>query len=560
MDKFGVARLLSEIASYLELSDPNPFRARAFDKAARAVETLDRDLGEMVKSGELLKVPGIGKATGEAIAEILAKGKSAYLDELRASYPPGIFELMRVPNLGLRKIGTLHSELGIGSLDELEAAARDGRIAALRGFGPKTAAYILEGVEVARMRETKFLLPVGIEIAESLRERLALLPEVEEVEVSGSVRRRLEVIHNVNLVLATRKPAAVARRLPALVSDLSELEGHTWKGRARNEIDVFFHVVAPAEFGTALLRTTGSADFVAALQERSPLTRNADEKELFKALGVPFVEPERRETGEDVGRRRRARLVTTSNLRGTFHVHTTFSDGRNSVGEMLAAARRRRWEYVGISDHSPAAHYAGGLSEERLREQHAEIAKAEKGVAPMRVFRGTEADILRNGAIDYGPGILARLDFVVASVHSSFKLEKDEMTARMLRALDDPNVTFLGHLTGRLLLARPGYSIDFDAVFDRAAERGVIIEINGNPRRLELDWRLLRRAADRGVVFSIHPDAHSIAEYEAVISGTWVARKGGLSAKEVFNTRNLEEVAEWLAERKRRRPSGAAHG
>lgn len=560
MDKFAVARILSEIASYLELSDPNPFRAKAFDKAAQAIEGLEGDLAAMLSSGELLKVPGIGKATAEIVAGIMETGHSAYLDELRARFPAGIFDLLRVPKLGLRKIGTLHAELGIGSLDELEEAARDGRIAALRGFGPKTAASILQGVEFARMRESKFLLPAGIEVGEILRERLASLPGVERVEVTGSVRRRLEIVRNVNLVVATAKRAAVAKKLPSIVPDLEDLGGGTWKGRARNEIDVYIHLVSPRELGTALVRTTGSAEFVAALIERSPLPEAVDEKSVFRAAGVAFIEPERREGPEDLGRRRRPKLVSLPDIRGTFHVHTTFSDGRNSVEEMLAAASNRDWQYLGISDHSPAAHYAGGLSEDRLREQHAEIRRHEKAVTPMRVFRGTEADILRDGSIDYGPRVLARLDFVVASVHSNFKLDRDEMTARMLRALEDPSVTFLGHLTGRLLLSRPGYTIDFDAVFDRAAERGVIIEINGNPRRLELDWRLLRRAADRGVVFSIHPDAHSIAEYEAVVSGLWVARKGGLSPKEIFNTRGVEEVTEWLEARKRRRPSGAAHG
>ena len=561
MDKFAVARLLSEIASYLELSDPNPFKAKAFDKAARAVEGIDGDIGELVESGEIASVAGIGRTTGEVIGEIVRTGRSAVLEDLRGRFPAGIFDLLRVPKLGLPKIGVLYEDLGVSNLDDLEAAARDGRIAALHGFGKKTAEQILKGVEVARQRESKFLLPVGLEVAATMCERLAMLSEVEGVEVSGSVRRRVEVVRNVNLVVATTKPAAVARRLPALVSDLEEAGGGTWKGRVRNEIDVLFHLVRPAEFGTALVRTTGSAEFVGALEEAAGgLPKARTEKDLFRETGHRVIAPERRETDEEVRRRKRPRLVDVSDLRGTFHVHTTFSDGRNTVEQMLAAARDRGWEYVGISDHSPAAHYAGGLSEQRLREQHAEIARNERALAPMHVFRGTEADILRDGSIDYGPDVLSGLDFVVASVHSSFQLERDEMTARILRALDDPFVTFLGHLTGRLLLSREGYSIDYDAVFDRAAERGVMIEINGNPRRMELDWRYLQRAAGRGVVFSIHPDAHSTAEYDAVVTGTWVARKGGLSPNQIFNTRPADQIAEWLKARKARNRSGAAHG
>ena len=245
-----------------------------------------------------------------------------------------------------------------------------------------------------------------------------------------------------------------------------------------------------------------------------------------------------------------AAALQVDQLRGTFHVHTTFSDGRNTVREMLEASRDRGFDYVGISDHSKAAYYAGGLTEERLREQQSEIARQEKGVSPMRVFRGSEADILPDGSIDYDRKTRRKFDFIVASVHSRFNMTPEEMTDRLLTALDDPDVTFLGHLTGRRLLTRDGYSMDFDRVFERAAERGVIMEINGNPQRLDLDWRLIGRALDRGVVFAINPDAHSINELSHVISGTWVARKAGLSPKHIFNTRSVEEVEEYFLNRK----------
>ena len=547
MDKFTVAKTLDEISRYIELSDPNPFRARAFEKAARAVEKLDDDIESVVASGEITKVSGIGKATAQIIEEIVRTGSSRYLEELRAQYPPGIFDLLRVPRLGLKKIGVLYSDLGVASLDELEQAARSGRLAKLKGFGAKTAEQILKGIEFARMRESKFLLPVGIEVGETLRERLAEIEEIEDAEVSGSVRRRLEVIRNVNLVVATKKPDVVAEKLRGIVANLEPLEDDTWKGLARNEVEVLFHLVAPAEFGSAMLRTTGSAEFVEAFGK---IPKARDEQDVFKKAGYAFVEPERRETADDLKLKKRPKLVQLSDLRGTFHVHTTWSDGRNSVLEMLSAARGRGWEYVGISDHSPAAYYAGGLTEEKLRGQQAEIKRHEKGVAPMRVFRGTEADILGNGTIDYGDKILSKFDFVIASVHSNFKMPKDEMTERILKAMDDPHVTFIGHLTGRLLLSREGYSVDYDRIFEKAGERGVMIEINGNPRRLDVDWRYVGRALDRGVVFGIHPDAHSISEYNAVVTGTWVARKAGLSPKYIFNTRSVEEVAEFLGVRR----------
>ncbi len=558
MDKFTVSRTLDEISRYIQLSDPNPFKAKAFEKAARAVGDLEEDVEKLVASGAIYDVDGIGKATGKIIEEIVRTGTSEYLEELRTQFPAGIFELLRVPKLGLKKIGQLHSELGIGSIDELEAAARDGRIAKLKGFGAKTAEHILKGVSFARMRESSFLLPVGIEAGELLRERLADFDEVEDAEVSGSVRRRLEVIHGVELVVATKKPSAVAQRLSELVADLEEIDEKTYKGATRGEMAVTFHLTPPAEFGSMLLRTTGSTEFVEAFEAKAgSIAKAKAERDAFKAAGIPFIEPERRETPDDLKVKKRPKLVEVSHLRGTFHVHTTFSDGRNTVAQMLTAAHERGWDYVGISDHSPTAYYAGGLSEERLKQQHAEIAKQEKTVAPMRVFRGTEADILQNGTMDYGDKILSTLDFVVASVHSGFTMHKDEMTERILHAMDDPYVTFLGHLTGRRLLSREGYSVDYDRIFEKAGQRGVMIEINGNPQRLDLDWRYIQRALDRGVVFSINPDAHSISEYNAVITGTWVARKGGLGPTQIFNTKDVEEVEEWFAARKK---TGAAHG
>jgi DNA polymerase (family 10) len=551
MNKFDIAHALDDISTYVELSENNRFRALAFERAAQSIRALDAEPADLIASGELEKISGIGKGTAAVIAELVRTGKSKYLDDLRHQYPPGILELLRVPKLGLKKIGILHEKLGIGSLDDLEAAARAGRLAALPGFGTKTEQFILANIQKARRRESHFLLPIGVEVGEQIREHLAAIEGIEDAEVSGSVRRRLEVIRNVNIVIATRARERVLEALSSFVEKIEQIDDDTVKAFARNEIVVWFHFSEPNAFGATLFVTTGTPEFVTAfLAHGGKLGRARTEKELFDKAGLAYVDPERRETGDDLKRKRHRRLIEVSDLRGTFHVHTTFSDGRNTVHEMLATAHERGFEYVGISDHSPAAFYAGGLDLEKLRLQQKEIAANERGVAPMRVFRGTEADILPDGTIDYDEKTLSRFDFVIASIHSRFTMSRDEMTERMLKALDNPCVTFLGHLTGRKLLSRDGYTIDYERIFEKAAARGVMIEINGNPNRLDIDWRHIRRALDLGVTFSINPDAHSVHEYAALISGTWVARKAGLSAKEIFNTKPVEEVAEYLRNRR----------
>lgn len=567
MDKFAVAAALNDIARYLELSDPNPFRAKAFEKAARAVEGLE---GSLADAGALARVPGIGKATATIIEELARTGASSYLEELRAQWPPGIFELARVPKLGLHKIGQLHTELGIASLDELEAAAQAGKLAKLKGFGTKTQQQILDGIAFARARESRFLLPLGVEAGELVREHLAAIGAVEDTEIAGSVRRRLEITEDVHIVVATKTPAEVISAIQAreIVAGAEATGENTVRGRGRNGIDVVVHLAHPTDFGATLLAATGNAEFLEAWSARALKSScelregrlfkhgkhvNATtEEEVFERAAVIWVDPERRENGDDLKLRKPRELLELAALRGTFHVHTTYSDGRNTLAEMLSTARERGFDYLGVSDHSKTASYAGGLSEERLKEQAAELVSLRPRVAPMRVFRGTEADILPDGSIDYGPKTLKQFDFVVASVHSRMSMTKDEMTERLLLALDNPCVTFLGHMTGRRLLAREGFTFDYDRIFDRAAERGVMIEINGNPNRLDIDWRLIRRALDRGVLFCINPDAHSTREYGALLTGTWVARKAGLSAKEIFNTRSVEEVEEYLVERRRR--------
>jgi DNA polymerase (family 10) len=566
-DRKQFAGALDEISRYLEVGEGNRFKARAYANAARVVERIEMPIDAFISTGEIDRTPGIGKATGGVIREIAGTGRSSYLESLRQEYPEGLFALARVPGLGPARVAALH-DLGISSIEELERACRDGTLSKVKGFGPRAQQKMLKAIEMLAATGARFLLPLGNELGDPLCEALRTLEGVESVEIAGSVRRRLETVAEVALCAASGDPAASVKAALSLslLHDLSS-EGSVVTGAGPRGIPVRIRFCLPQELPSVLLFETGTEELVDALVERAAakdLSLQQDglwagrkrralgsERDLFRAIGVPFVEPELRESDEYVERAKPPRLlVSHEQIRGVFHVHTTYSDGRAAMRDMLAEGRERGFEYVGISDHSKAAYYARGLDVARLDEQQAEIESHRAAFAPMRILKGTEADILADGSIDYDETVLARFDFVVASIHSRFSMGLEEMTERIVRALSNPFVTFLGHPTGRLLLSRPGYQIDFDRIFDAAAASGVMIEINGNPNRLDIDWRLLRRGLDRGVTYSIHPDAHSTAEMGHTAAGCDVARKGGLGPEHIFNTKPVDAVVEFLRERR----------
>ncbi|HEU5163253.1 MAG TPA: DNA polymerase/3'-5' exonuclease PolX [Thermoanaerobaculia bacterium] len=572
-DRKQIARALDEIARYLEVGEGNRFKARAYANAARVVERLEIPIDAFISSGAIDRTPGIGKATGGVIREIAESGHSSYLESLRKEYPEGLFALARVPGLGPAKVAALH-ELGISSVEDLERACREGALTKVKGFGARTQQKLLKSIEILATTGARYLLPLGLELADLLTEAVSKVEGVESVEVAGSVRRRLETIAEVAVCAASSDLAASTKGALSLslLHDVSAEEAVV-KGAGPRGIPVRIRFCSADEFPSTLLFETGTEEFVEALVERAAakdLSLQEDglragrkrralgsERDLFRAIGVPWVEPELRESDEFVERAKPPRrLVSHEHIRGVFHVHTTYSDGRATMREMLDEAESLGLEYVGISDHSKAAYYARGLDVTRLDEQQAEIESNRKAFPSMRLLKGTEADILLDGSIDYDTETLKRFDFVVASIHSRFSMGVEEMTERIVRALSNPFVTFLGHPTGRLLLSRPGYQIDFDRIFDAAAASGVMIEINGNPHRLDIDWRLLRRGLERGVTFSIHPDAHSTAEMGHIHAGCDVARKGGLGPEHIFNTRPVDEVVEFLEKRRKRAIAG----
>ncbi len=572
MDKHGAAHVLEQIAAFLELKGENEFRVRAFRNAAHAVEDYGGDFAQALASGELGDIKGIGPATLDVLREWASTGKSSALESLKHDVPGGLVEMLRISGLGVTKVRALHQQLGITSITELETAAHDGRIAALPRFGEKTAERILRGIEFLRRTSDLHLFHHAQRQAEQLRRAILAMPGVIRSELAGSVRRRCELIRDIDLaVAATGAPGGGGGggELADKVGDLAGVRDVVGTGEAAFTVhledgqtcDVY--VAPPARFGTVLCTATGSAAHLEQLgaiaRERGvdlATTDFGDEWSLYEALGLAYVEPELREGRGEVQRAARGplpRLVERADLAGFIHCHTVYSDGANSVAEVAEACRGEGYRYVGITDHSVAAAFAGGLTEEVIARQHAEIDAFNATSRDIRVLKGIEADILDSGALDYTPAFLDRFDFVIGSIHARYDMDEKTMTARVLRAMDDPHLAIVGHPTGRLLLEREPYAIDMHAVIRKAAERGVAIEINADPQRLDLDWRLCGEARAAGVPIPIGADAHSIAGLANADIGVGIARKAGLTRDDVLNARDLDGFLEHVARRKRRR-------
>ncbi|HEU5041812.1 MAG TPA: DNA polymerase/3'-5' exonuclease PolX [Gemmatimonadales bacterium] len=572
MDKKAVAQVLEQIAAFLELKGENPFRIRAFRTAAKAVGGFPGELQQGLEDGSLAGTKGVGPATLQIVGELVATGKAGMLEELREQIPPGLVEMLAIGGLGVAKIRQIHEVLGIDSLPELEAAAHDGRLAKLPRFGQKTSENILKGIAFLRQATAYRLLHHAADEAEGLRTALAQVPGVSDAIVAGEVRRCNEVVRDLVLVLVAEVAPAEVFRL------LSRFPGvHEFAGQDERRLTLRFAggasaqivVTAPVNAGTVLVQATGSDGHLhelaahaqnrgfaltgAALWRGSEFVPTPSEERFYAALGLPLIPPELREGRGEVEAAAAAalpRLLERADLKGFLHCHTTYSDGTNSVEELARACQAAGYQYVGITDHSQTAAYAGGLKPDDLQRQADEIDAVNERLEGIRVLKGVEADILQDGRVDYDPRVLERLDFVIASVHSRFNMSEREMTARILAAMDNPYLTIIGHPTGRLLLSRDPYGVDLDAVIDKAAATGVALEINADPHRLDLDWRVLRQACRAGAAVSIGADAHNAAGIRNVDYGVAMARKGWLGPDDVLNARPLEA---FLAHAARRR-------
>ena len=566
MDSRSAAHTLSMIAEFLDLQGENRFKTRAYRQAAKAVLALDTDdLRPLHRSGELAKVPGLGPATLAVLRDLLTTGESRLFEQLRESTPEGLLEMMRIPGLGTAKIHAMHEQLGIETVHELEEAARDGRLAKLPRFGPKTAEKILKGIAFLRETGALVLLPHALAEGRRLLAAVRAHPDVVRAELAGSIRRHREIVRDIDVVAACRRaPADVAASF-AHAPGVRSVMGGGGRSLSIRYVDgtlLDLHCVAPDEMAVALWRATGSEAHVAevsALAARRGMSIDgtrlrgtdgaavplADETALYAALGLAFVPPELREgRGEIAAAERSAlpQLVELADIRGVLHCHSQYSDGASTIEEMAAAARAHGWSYLGVSDHSQSAFYAGGLSLQAIDAQHEEIDRLNAELDGFRVLKGIEADILPDGRVDYDGVTLDRFDYVIGSIHSRFGMNAEQMTERVLAALDDPHLTILGHPTGRLLLTREPYGIDMEAVLDKAAERGVAVELNADPHRLDLDWRMLKAAKERGVMVEIGPDAHSTHGLDNMELGVGIARKGWLERTDVLNALDADEV------------------
>lgn len=574
-----LAESLEEIALLLEMKGENPFKVRAYRQGAETVRAFDGDIVALAAANQLTGIKGLGDALREKLHELAATGTLAFHQNLRAEFPPGLFELFDLQGLGPKKIKLLHEVLGIGSVSDLKAACEAGTVAGLAGFGAKTQTKILEAIAHHNQFADTFLLGAVTPLADAILETLRTHPEVSRVALAGSFRRAKETLHDLDFLVATKEPALVCEDFTTLPQVTSIIACGATKASVRleNGLQCDLRAVSNAQFPFALQYFTGSKEhnvalrsialkhglslneygFTATDESAPPPTLEVNEEaDLYRHLGLDFIPPELRENRGEIeaaADHSLPRLIELMHLRGTFHNHTTASDGVDTLEEMAAEAADLGLQYLGIADHSKSSFQARGLDEQRLADQIARIRELNAADPEVHLFAGSEVDILKDGSLDFEDALLARLDYCVASVHNVFNLDEAEMTRRICRAMENEHVTMLGHVTGRLLLRRDGYAVDHATIIDCAAETRTIIELNCSPKRMDMDWRWWKRARDKGVLCSINPDAHSTARIHHIGLGVRVARKGWLRREDVFNTRPLQQVAEFFKTPKARR-------
>jgi DNA polymerase (family 10) len=559
-DKATVAQVLRDISLLLQMKGENPFRSRAYDTAADRITGLSEDLPTLVREGRLRELPGIGQAIAEKVSELLTTGKLAYYDALRAEFPPGVLELVRVPDLGPKKALVLCRQLGVDGIEALERACREGRVRQLPGFGEKSEAKLLAGIELYRRTHTpRRLLGEVLPVAERLLESVKAAPGVIRASLGGSLRRRAETVGDVDLIASAADASAVFdafSRTPEVAHLIGRGESKCSVRLHEKDLQVDLRVLPDEDFATALHHFTGSKAHHVRLRglarerglkisewgihdTQGTKLRVPDEAALYRLLDMQYIPPELREDTGEIEAALEGRLpedlVTLEDIQGAVHAHSTWSDGKNSLEEMARAAQALGLRYLTITEHSQAAIYARGLKEDDLRRQWEEIDRVNDTVRGVRLLKGIEVDILESGALDYPDSLLERLEVVIGSIHVRHGMDEDQMTRRLLRAFDNPHLHILGHPTGRLIQSREPYPVRMEAVLDKAAERGVAVEINGKPERLDLKTEHVRLALRRGVKLVVSCDAHKVADLSNLAFAVATARRGWARRGDILN-------------------------
>lgn len=562
LDKFEIARALREIALLMEVKGENSFKVRAYHNGAETIENLAEDLERLVDDKRLTSLPGIGNALAAKIAELYLTGRCAFLEQLREELPAGVIELSQIPGISVKRIQTLHSHLGITDIGELQAACRAGLVSTIPGFGQKTEQKILEGISAYRARENKMRLVDAQELGVRLETAIEGIPGLGAVEIVGSVRRWCETASDVNLLAKCSHHTAVLQAFQRfiLTTEVEHADQDSARIRLANGFRANLSLTDDSGWVPNLVWTTGSQSHVEKLGkiaqaqgyrfDRRGLSKGEErinlqsEEALYRQLGLSYVPPELR---EDLGELEEAAagsafgdLIEHSDIRGMIHCHTLYSDGKHSIEAMARAAEAMGMEYITITDHSPSAHYAGGLSIERMKMQWEEIERVQERVR-IKILRGTESDILEDGGLDYPDEILQKLDVIVASVHSRMRMDSDQMTKRLIACMRQPQFKIWGHALGRLVLKRAPIDCRVEEILDAAAESRVAIEVNGDPHRLDMEPKWLREARGRGIKFVISVDAHSVENLHYLAYGVHTARRAGMRTNEVLNALSVQD-------------------
>ena len=571
MTRQDAATIFERIATLLELKGENPFKTRAYRAGAEIVESFSGDIMKMAAENQLTGIKGLGEALRDKLHEMATTGRLEFYEKLRAEFPETLFELFDIQGLGPKKVAALYGQLGVGSVADLKRVCEDGTAATLSGFGGKTVEKILESIAFHAQHASEFRLDQVYPVVQTMLEALRAHPNASRVEICGSFRRGKETVHDLDFLVATKQPEAVIDSFVKLPEVIDVIAHGPTKASVHVEhgIQCDLRAVSSAEFPFALAYFTGSKEHNVAIRGRAltqglslneygftatkpgvELPEVHEERDIHRALGLDYIEPELRENTGEIDAAEDGKLphlIELENLRGVFHNHTTASDGKATLREMAEAAQELGMQYLGIADHSKSSFQANGLDEKRLLAQLDEIRELNAEFdGHFRIFAGSEVDILKDGSLDFPDEILAQLDYAVASVHNVFNLPEAEMTRRIMKAIENPHITMIGHLTGRLLLQRPEYAVDVPTILDAAAETGTIIELNASSWRLDLDWRWWKLAKEKGVKCSINPDAHSIHGLKDVIFGIRTARKGWLRREDVINCLPLGEVEKAL--------------